>query len=144
MVPLLFSMSAGAGPWAPLGYDGFSESIDLLVGSSAVDCGFVNLLETPNAATRHRAYDCVRTALKNGQPFKFGTLRIPIDSYAYEVLARTPTGELWQITYDRMLVAEEGQQQWNRICKSARVDRRTLVMMAENCVSKPDGILKSS
>jgi hypothetical protein len=109
-----------------------------------VDCGFVNLLETPGDAIRRHAYDCVRKALKSGRPFKFGTLRIPIDSYAYEVLARTPTGELWQITYDRMLVAEEGEQQWNRVCKSARIDRHTLVMRAEDCVSKPDGTLKKS
>ena len=129
-------------PWEPAGYQGFVESIDALVGPEAVDCGFLNLLEdSTSQEARSRAHRCVRTALKGKQPFKFGTLRIPIDSYAYEVIARSSRGELWQVTFDLMLTDDESGQQWNRICRAASVDRKTLTIHGTDCVSQPDGRL---
>src|SRR5262245_57997208 len=117
------------GAWQPMGYAGFSESIDALVGSTAIDCGFLNMLDTKTTdAMKRRASDCVQAAMSGGQPFKFGTVRVPIDSYAYEVLARSSTGELWQITYDQMLLEEDGAQQWNKVCKSATLERGTLFL----------------
>src|SRR5262245_8547732 len=107
ILPLVFGSCLAAEPgsaklpWEPTGYQGFVESIEALVGPDAIDCGFHNLLdEKLTEAARAQAYRCVRDALKGNRPFKFGTLRIPVDSYGYEVLVRSPRGELWCVTFD--------------------------------------------
>ena len=124
-----------------MGYQGFAESIDALVGPAAIDCGFLNLLdEKLGEAAKRKAYQCVRSALSGRQPFKFGTLRIPTDSYGYEVLARSPQGELWRVTFDLMLTDDESGRQWNQVCKSVTIDA-DLIVRGKNCLSKPDGRL---
>jgi hypothetical protein len=128
--------------WQPMGYQGFVESIDALVGPEAVDCGFFRIGgDEVTARVKRQAYQCVQSALKARQPFKFGTFRIPIDSYAHEILARSSRGELWQITYDVMLTDDETGQQWNQICNSVSIDKRTLLVLGTDCVSQPDGRL---
>jgi hypothetical protein len=132
-----------SGAWSPEGYKGFVESIDALVGPNAVNCGYVNLLEVEKGSQARRdAYACVQYVLARGLPFKFGTYRIPIDSHAYEVLARAPDGKLWEITYDQMVDDDESGQQWNRTCRSVRMDRKTLDFIGVDCVQRPDGMLK--
>jgi hypothetical protein len=128
--------------WEPVGYQGFAESIDALAGPNAIDCGFLNLLdEKLGDAAKEKAYQCVQMALMSKRPFKFGTLRIPTDSYGYEVLARTPQGELWRVTYDRMLTDDESGRQWSEVCKSVSIDR-ALVVRGRDCVAKPEGRLE--
>src|SRR5262249_23327730 len=147
LLPFLSAIGAAAPataqPWKPVGYQGFAESIDALVGPGAIDCGFLDLLhEKQGAIAKREAYQCVRSALQGRRPFKFGTLRIPADSYGYEILARTPQGELWRVTFDRMLTDDESGQQWNQVCKSASIDA-DLIVRVEDCVNKPDGRLNA-
>ena len=128
--------------WEPRGYQGFTESIDALVGPDALDCGFLNLLDEKLSETSKRAaYQCVQSALSGKRAFKFGTLRIPADSYGYEILARTPQGELWRVTFDLMLTDDESGQQWNQVCKAASIDKQ-LIVHGKDCVNKPDGRLQ--
>jgi hypothetical protein len=116
----------GAGPWAPIAYEGFAEDVNAIAGEDAIDCGFHNLLEQgpwKAEAARKSTLRCVQTAIERGEPFKYGTLRIPIDSLAFEVLARPRGGDYWLRTYD-VMVDHTGTAQWTKQCKSVRLDMR--------------------
>jgi hypothetical protein len=132
-------------PWKPTAYQGFSESIDRLVGPDAIDCGMYDLLDRKvGGDTRRNGYRCVQIALQKRVPFKYGTHRLPIDSYATEVLARTPDGTLWFIAHDRMIDDETGetQQQWNQVCHSAEVNRKMVIIPGDGCAMRSEGQLK--
>ncbi len=47
----------------------FASGIERLAGASAIDCG---MHETPEAAVRRNAQDCMRSAIEAGSPFKAG------------------------------------------------------------------------
>jgi len=131
----------GAHAWNPTGYEGFVESIDALVGPTVVDCGFFDLLERkPASKVRRKAHACVEQAITAGQTFKYGTLRLPIDSFATEVIARTADGKLWMIAYD-IMIDGEAPQQWNQICQKVVVDPRTMIINAQGCVEESTGRL---
>jgi hypothetical protein len=144
---MLMSSCATAGTqsieqaWASSGYRGFVESIDAFVGPGLVNCGFFNLIEgKPASAARRQAHTCVKRAIAAGQTFKYGTTRLPIDSYATEVIARTADGRLWMIVFD-VMIDGEAPQQWNRVCQSVAVDPRTMIIDARNCVENSTGRL---
>jgi hypothetical protein len=127
--------------WPLSGYEGFVESIDAFVGPAVVDCGFFNLLEgKPTSNARHRALTCVERAIKSGQTFKYGTERLPIDSFATEVIARTADGKLWMVVFD-VMVDGDAPQQWNQVCQSVAVDPRTMIIDAQGCVENSTGRL---
>jgi hypothetical protein len=137
-----FADRPGHGPWEPVAYVGFVESIDRLAGEGAIDCGMHDFVEKQLTWSEKRAaYGCVQHALRTGVPFKYGSQRVPIDSIATEVVVRTPDSALWLITHDRML-GEEAQQQWNQTCRTVQVDRRTMIISRVDCIMKSEGILK--
>lgn len=108
------------GDWTKMGYEGFSSKINAMSGHNSLDCGFYNLIESiPSLVdvTIEQGFQCAREASKQGVPFKFGTKRIPTDSYAFEVLYSTPEKEYWLVTLDVMLTNGE-MQQWNKKCKN--------------------------
>ena len=116
-------------------------SIDSLVGPNAVDCGLYNLTGgAPPYRIRLAAHDCVDSAVRAGQTFKYGTLRIPIDSDATEVIARTADGKLRLIVRD-VMIGEGFAQQWNQICQEVGVDPHTMIVEAERCVEESSGQL---
>jgi hypothetical protein len=123
-----------AGEWAPIGYVGFSEAVDSVAGDGAIDCGFVNLLQDLGAAAQREAFRCVQRAVKRGDAFKYGTLDIPIDSFAYEVLARPKSGQFWLRTYDVMLPPDDAERaQWTKRCQSIRLKPRRMTYEGVNC-----------
>jgi len=127
--------------WSLSGYEGFVESIDAFVGPSAVDCGFFNLIEgKPAPAVRRRAHACVKSAIASGLAFKYGTKRLPIDSYATEIVVRAADGKFWMIVFDVMIDGEAAQQ-WNRICQAVAVDPKTMIIDARECVENSTGKL---
>ncbi|WMS89018.1 hypothetical protein [Pleionea litopenaei] len=109
--------------WNPMGYDGFSNKLNELSGVDAINCGFFDLTErNPSSiAASKLGYRCAREASEKGLPFKFGTKRIPTDSYAYEVLILTPDKHYWLVTLDVMLGRVDATQQWNKKCKSVMI-----------------------
>ena len=140
-------VTAGSQPigkaWTSAGYEGFAESIDALVGPGFVDCGFFILVaDKPASAVRRQARACVERAISAGQTFKYGTERLPMDSYATEVIARTADGKLWKIVFDIMIDGEAAQQ-WNQICQSVAVDSRTMIIDASGCIENTTGRLVS-
>ena len=131
--------------WEPRGYQGFSESIDAFAGPLAIDCGFFDMTEgkTIGMGQRRQALACIAEATDRGLAFKFGTLRMPIDSYAHEIFVRTTKGQSWMIVYD-VMIDGDAPQQWNRLCASVQVDPRTLLLHGEGCVEKSTGRLNAS
>jgi len=126
--------------WSSAGYQGFAASIDSFVGP-AIDCGFFNLLvDKPASAVRRQARACVERAIAAGLPFKYGTERLPIDSYATEVIARTPDGKLWMIVFD-VMIDGDAPQQWNQVCRTVAVDTRTMIINAQGCEEQSSGRL---
>lgn len=108
--------------WEGVGYEGFADSIDVVAGAGARNCGFFNLLTEEGRRGRRRGIRCAQQAYADGVPFKFGTVRLPIDSYAYEVLVRSSTGENWEIVYD-ILIDGTSAQIWFRKCESISLSR---------------------
>ena len=81
-----------------------------------VDCGFVNLIEEPNRKKLRAGMNCARNAFESGKSFRYGSVRIPIDSYAHEVLIRSADGTLWFLVHDRML-GDDDAQYWEQKCR---------------------------
>ncbi len=120
--------------WQNVGYDGFAESIDIVAGSNARDCGFYNLMnKDARKAARQVGLGCAEQAFSEGVAFKFGTVRLPIDSYAYEVLIRSPDGENWLIVYD-IIVDGTDPQIWFKKCESIAFPRRNGFYEGKDCI----------
>lgn len=120
--------------WSQVGNSAFRAAITKLVGSDMVDCGLFSLdgLENPKRSERRRALNCIADARKRGVPFKYGTRRIPIDSFADEVYVGSAAGETWMLIFDVMVV-DYTYQMWIQRCESVSIDRKTLIMHGEKC-----------
>jgi hypothetical protein len=128
--------------WKQVAYPGFVESIDALAGTSAVDCGWLNLMKTrPRGKTESAANACVQEALKSTTSFKFGVLRILADSQAYEVAVRTADGKLWLISYEVMLDGDAPQQS-NQVCRGITLDEHTFIIDGLECTEHSRGKLR--
>jgi hypothetical protein len=128
--------------WKYVCYDGFVESIDVLVGPAATDCGFVDRRNDKVAEGRLRAAaDCVSAALNGKQPFKFGT--IPSESNVVYVLARSAAGELWQVRYERTLSKRDVvESQINQKCRNTTFDVGALIFQGIDCALVSNGRLQ--
>lgn len=124
--------------WGDTGYDGFVESIDIVAGSAAVNCGFFDLVNLEgDASNRDDGLDCALRSYRSGLPFKYGTVRLPEDSYAWEILVRSPEGENWLIVYDIMIDGTEPQI-WFKKCEAVMFRKRLSSYEGKNC-TKYDG-----
>jgi hypothetical protein len=131
---LMSMVAAAAAPrWKYMCYDGFVESVDVLVGPGATDCGVIDRRNDKVVEGRVReAADCVSTALTGRQPFKFGT--IPPDSNVVYVLLRSAAGELWQIRYERSLGKRDiVETQVNQKCRDMTFDVGALIFQGVDC-----------
>ncbi len=118
--------------WGNVGYEGFADSIDVVAGSDAVNCGFFDLLTEEGRRDRAHGVRCAKHAYADGIPFKFGTVRLPLDSYAYEVLLRSPSGENWRIVYD-IMIDSTAPQIWFQKCESVEFERRPHHYRVHDC-----------
>jgi|GEM_PF-6201599 len=95
-------------------------------GAGAKNCGFFNLvLDEDRAKAESGGIKCARQAYDGGTPFKFGTVRLPTDSYDYEVLVRSSTGDNWLIVYDIMVDGTDPQT-WFKKFESIKFRGRSL------------------
>ncbi len=121
--------------WPQYAYPGFSKKIDRIAGNDAIDCGFYDrMLRDSESLKRKRRglSDCVKNSIKAGRSFKFGSVRIPADSYVYEVLVLSPEKEYWTITFDLMLDGSNAIH-WVKRCDSVNVDVKSLSYKGEGC-----------
>lgn len=114
---------------------GVSKQVFQKAGENAIDCGFHNVLTTDGQKSVKMGFECVRRAKLQNKNFIFGTYRIPIDSYAMEILIRAPSGEYWTVVYDRMLDEEEAQL-WLRTCKLVKLHKTQLSYEGKQCNEK--------
>jgi hypothetical protein len=97
-----------------------------------VDCGFVNLLEDSSRRSLRAGMSCARQAFESNLPFRYGSLRIPHDSYATEILLRTADGTLWLLTTDQML-GEQEYQYWKQKCTQLVFKPRNAGFVISGC-----------
>jgi len=127
--------------WQIGGNAEFREAVQTLAGSEAVDCGLHEMSRPLDPVMQRRAHACVSAALRGEGAFKFGTARVPADSFVTEVLVRAGDGKLWFLVYDWIPI-ENYAAQFNSICSNASVDRKTLYVDAGQCKEYSQGALK--
>lgn len=114
---------------------GVSKQVFQKAGENAIDCGFHNLLSKEGKKSIKVGFECVRRAISQNKSFMFGTYRIPLDSYAMEILIKPPSDNYWTIVYDRMLDEDESQL-WLHACKSVKLYRHQLSYEGKQCSEK--------
>lgn len=125
-------------PWEAFGYKGMAEKINRLAGTNSINCGIRNHLEandpvnTQMTPTDSRA--CVKAAIQSKTPFRYGSIRIPIDSFLFEALVLTNTGEYWLINYDSMIDGSGSLHDIDR-CESMNFDYTTMSYSGLQCKS---------
>tara|TARA_R110002049_G_scaffold308955_1_gene515169 strand:- start:1456 stop:1935 length:480 start_codon:yes stop_codon:yes gene_type:complete len=120
--------------WQNVGYDGFAKSIDTVAGDGAKNCGFFSVMSRDGRKASERfGIECAKNAYEQGFAFKFGTVRLPIDSYAHEVLVHSSAGENWLIVYD-IIVDGSDPQIWFQKCESVTFPIRGVAYEGHNCV----------
>lgn len=122
--------------WPQIGFAGLNEKIDQLAGDEAKNCGFYDLTNTKQQDQYQDAVAvCVKNAVSRQQPFKLASVRIPVDSYAYEILVFTKEQEYWLITYDVMLDQSDANL-WARVCKKISIDSANFGYEGNGCVDE--------
>ena len=74
---------------------GNSKGKSFLAGPEGIDCGTVQAERNPKAATK-----CALNAQSQGHPFRVVYELPGIDSFIAVGIVRTPTGQLFALTYD--------------------------------------------
>lgn len=118
--------------WYPIGYEGFLESINLSSGSNVENCGFHDLMTEEGKKSVEYGYKCARQNANAGKPFKFGTVRLPIDSFAFEILIGTADSEYWLVVYD-VMIDGDAPQQWAKKCNSIKFSRKNQDYEGKRC-----------
>lgn len=123
--------------WRDFAYEGFGEKVNRLAGDEAIHCGVVNLVNTNDPTNKGASLDqgkaCIARAIAAGQPFKFGTVRIPLDSYLFEAVVGTSQNEFWIVHYDVMVDGTDNQH-FIRRCRSLEVKNGGATFAGSDCV----------
>lgn len=122
--------------WEDFGYEGMAAKINRLAGTGSINCGIHNHMEPEDPVnkilTPQESKACIKAAMKAGTPFRYGSIRIPTDSFLFDALVRSSTGELWTIKYDYMIDGSSNHHFIKR-CKSASVDYSNLTYEGVDC-----------
>lgn len=127
--------------WEKFGYDGFGEKIERLAGAEARHCGIVNLID-PNdpinqGVSLESARACVAESVAAGNPFKYATLRIPIDSFLFEAVIQTPEKEFWIVHYDVMVGDPSENLHDVQRCKGLNLRKSKTLYQGVDCYKVP-------
>lgn len=124
--------------WDSFAYEGFGKKISSLASPSAVDCGVINQIDPNDPANQgnslKKAHKCIRDSSREGQPFKFATVRIPSDSFLFEAIALTPNNDYWIVQYDYMLDGSSSLHDVKR-CKGIKLDSDSPTALGIGCVN---------
>lgn len=123
--------------WASFAYEGFGAKVERLAGVDAIDCGVINQVNKADPVNKgnsiKKARACVDKSVVSGRPFKYGTVRIPLDSYLFETLVYTPTKKYWIVHYDVMLDGTNNMHVIKR-CKRIDLARSDSIFEGADCV----------
>ena len=130
---LAFAADKARVSWDQVGDPALREALHELVGTDAVDCGFVDLRKHKPASTvKSAALKCVADAEHRRVPFKFGVARLPMGSTAYEVYARSTDGQSWLLGHGLRPMDNTLQSSMER-CMVVEVSPRTLFISGMDC-----------
>jgi hypothetical protein len=118
--------------WEGCGCSWLEQQARELAGPGMIDCGFVNVIAGRSRAELRAGMRCARRAFGRSAAFRFGSVRIPIDSYATEVLVRRADGSLWLLVHD-VMIDGEAPQFWVQRCEKVRFKADYSGFMAEGC-----------
>lgn len=123
-------------PWKAFGYKGMAAKINRLAGIDSLNCGIHNKLESNDPANSHMTQtdsrDCVKQSILTKTPFRYGSIRIPTDSYLFDVLVLSSTGEYWTVRYDAMLDGS-GSAHFIERCNSVKINYSDLTYEGVDC-----------
>ena len=125
-------------PWEAFGYKGMAEKINRLAGTNSINCGIRNHLEANDPVNKQMtpidSRACVEAAIQSKTPFRYGSIRIPIDSFLFEALVLTNTGEYWLINYDSIIDGSGSLHDIDK-CESINFDYTTMSYSGLQCKS---------
>lgn len=134
------SVTQDRSAWTSFAYEGFGNKIERLAGAEANHCGVINQVSKSDpinkGASVKQGRACVIKSITEDKPFKFGTVRIPIDSYLFEALVYTPEKEYWIVHYDVMLDGTDNMHIIKR-CKGIDLKRSESTFEGIDCVDVP-------
>ena len=105
-----------------------------------IDCGFVSLVADQPREELRTGMRCARQAFGTSAAFRFGSVRIPMDSYATEVLVRRADGSLWLLVHD-VMIDGDAPQFWTQRCGHVRFKPDNSGFVIDGC--KTEGESKS-
>ena len=120
---------AMANSWMHQCYPAFHQDVDFLAGSTAVDCGFLQL-DTPES-TKQKIVNCATQASKSNKAFKFGYKGAGDDSWFCEAAIRAPGGQLYSLYFDSDVTGQgaarpENARLWLSRCNSIEMHQGTI------------------
>lgn len=122
--------------WQAFGYKGMAAKINRLAGSNSFNCGIYNKLEPNDPVNKQMSVAdsraCIKQSLNSKIPFRYGSIRIPTDSYLFDALILSSTGEFWTVRYDTMLDGS-GSAHFIERCNSVKVDYSDLTYEGVDC-----------
>ncbi|MET0355689.1 MAG: hypothetical protein ABW044_02870 [Cellvibrio sp.] len=126
--------------WVDFGYEGMAAKINRLAGVGSINCGIRNHIEPDDSVnkllTPNESKACVKAAMKANTPFRYGSIKIPTDSYLFDALVLSSNGEFWTIKYDYMLDGSGNHHVIQR-CKSASVEYAEMIYRGTDCQNVP-------
>lgn len=127
---------ADTSAWQAFGYKGMAGKINRLAGVASFNCGIRNYLEPNDPVNTHMSpadsRACIKQSILSKTPFRYGSIRIPIDSFLFDALVLSSTGEFWAVRYDTMLDGT-GNSHFIERCKSVKVDYSKLTYEGVDC-----------
>lgn len=123
-------------PWVAFGYRGMAGEVNRLAGKESLNCGIHNHLDVNDPVNSHMTIAdsraCIKSAIGTQTPFRYGSVRIPLDSYLFDALVLTASGEYWSIKYDSMLDGSDAQRFIER-CDDVKIDYKSLQYEGIGC-----------
>ena len=122
--------------WEDFGYEGMAGKINRLAGTTSANCGIRNHLASNDPVNKQmsvaQSRSCIKTAIKQQTPFRYGSIRIPIDSFLFSALVLSQTGEFWLIDFDSMI---DGSGSLHNIkkCSSVQIDYLYITFNGTDC-----------
>lgn len=124
-------------PWENFGYMGMANKINNLAGAASINCGIRNYLSKDDPVnTQISPSDskyCIKNAIETNTPFRYGSIRIPVDSFLFQALVLSSKGEFWLIQYDSMVDGSSSLHDIQR-CKSVNIDYAKITYSGNECL----------
>lgn len=130
------SLAIDRAEWTEFGHPLFLSRVNDMSGPGAINCGHFDLLTGAGREGMRQSSPsrCIKNAVKTGQPFKFGTLKIVSDLYMFRALIAAPDSKFWIVDYG-VMVDQSDHHTRVTVCDSVRVQFNPIFYKRKGCVS---------